>query len=284
MKRIVSVAALVVIVAALAPAYAARNFTPSKRLAGKRVKVQGMSVVIPTGWAGKFAKQHGTDALVVQSRRAAQQGALFATRHQLSAQERRAPVANLLAAEVRKLVGNAPIKVTLAPEALEVSGKRAARLIIGATTNGRQLELYAAAVVVDGWAFVFMGVYAADKSKLFRPALETMLTSLRGKPPQQNVRLRRRLARCWEHYYFSKGGGGGSSTTRLSLNPNGSYSYTFHMSVAGASKRSNEAGTWSVYGNQIVTTPNNGAATSRYNVSWKGYILYLNGTKYLPCS
>ncbi len=282
MKHIASSLALLALTATAIPAGATPDFTPSKKLHGSRHRAQGMSLVIPSGWQARWTKQSGSDALVVQPRQSAS-GAIFAARHHLSTQQRRAPVASLLATEVRKLIGQTPIRITLKPEAIRVGGRRAGRLIIGATANNRAVELYAAAVDIEGWAFVFIGLYPTSERTKFRPAVETLLTSLRGRPPRQNLALKRRLSRCWEHYYFSSGGtGSGSSTTILCFAADGTYSYRFHMSVMGATKRSHKRGTWTVFGKQIVTTPNDGSATTTYTVSWKGSILYLNGTKYLP--
>lgn len=286
MKQLGIIASVFAIISAIPVAgHAVPGFRPKQRLPGKRIHADGMSVVIPSGWTTRWAQQNGTTALVVAPG-AAGQGATFVMRHPLPAAQRSAPVEQLLAAEVRGLIGQVPVTLAVEPQAMRVGNHRAGRLIANAAVDGRQLELYAAAVVVEGWAFVFVGLYSPSSASTFRPAMETMFSSLRGTPPRRNHALERRLARCWRHYTFSRSGSGsGSDTTTFRLGADGTYSYHFYMTITAgmmATRERRERGTWHVAGNQLVTMPARGNPTT-YTIRPKGALLYLNGTKYLPC-
>lgn len=280
MKHIILTAAIATLFGNLPTPSTQTAFRPTRRLAGKRYRSGGMSVVIPTGW--RTATTQG--AVVVTPEQNPSDGGFVVTRHHLSPRQRRGRLDAFLAAELRKSSGNLPTQVALPPQRLRVNGNRAARTIVRATANGRAVEVYAAVVVVDSWAFAFVGLYIQTAAQRYRAVLDTMVATLRGKPPQQNRALLSKLSGCWRHSTFSSSvNGSGSSTTTLRLGRDGTYAYRYYMSVMGAVRRSRARGTWAVYGDQLTTTPGDGREATTYSVRFTGRILYLNGRKYLPC-
>lgn len=288
MKQVAAIAGMTAIMAGGAPMSElpqafARTFRPKKVLRGKRVKPEGtkLSLVVPNGWQSSWVKRGGQEAYVIAPSGGGKNGAIFATAQQMSKSDRAKGIGPLLRAAAQQVTGSGQGKVVFGPRTFTVGGRPGGQMIVQLSSNGRAVEVNAAAVIIDGWAIAFVGLYAQAQADLFRAAVDTVVSSLRGRMPKPKID--KKLVGCWE-YYYSPRGGGGSSQTKFYFYANGSYSYRHYTSVGGSLRRSHEQGTWSVSGGQITTVPSNGASSSVYRVRWKGRMLYLNGTRYLPCS
>jgi hypothetical protein len=279
-------------VAGGAPAAPAAKFAPEKTLAGDVVALQGTGAefTVPDGWShGPTKNQDGSEAYGLQPKDGSA-GGIVLSRKILSGTEQKAPVPSLLQQAVQQLIAGREVETVLAAEELEIAGQRGARTILRGTISGRQMELYAAGVVVGHYGFLIAGLYEAGKSDEMRPAVDTVLSTFRGSVPAENAELRARLVGCWENFQSGNSGNGGfNSTTRLALRADGTYAYRYSSSVTGtggggAERDNQDAGRFRVEGNTVVGVSDRSGDGVSYQVSFQGGILYLGGAKYLPCN
>ncbi len=265
------------------------DFAPGKTLKGKTVRPKGSGAkfTVPRGWKHGYETVDGTTSYVVKPAKVGDKGAIMMSRQLLGAGERRMTADRIVEAAVRELVGDVPVTVVVKPERFTVNRRDAGRLIIRASQGGTTLEGYAVGVVVDDYIFAIVGLYDASIADTMRAGVNTITASFVAKAPPENARLKKRLLGCWEHYSSSSGGGSAQSQTKWWLQADGTYAkkgFT-SVSVGGASNMSEHAedGAYRVMGSDIVTSPTKGGGGT-YTVTWKGRILFLNGTKYLPCN
>ena len=272
-----------------APAGPAKKFQPEGTLAGDVVAPAGSGAefTVPDGWThGPTRSQDGSEAYGIQNKTGA---GMVITRKVLSATEQRTPVSTLLQQSLQKEIGNHPVEVVVPAEDLDIAGQRAARTILRGDLNGRQMELYFAGVVVGHYGFVMGALYESSASSQVRPAVDTVLSTFRGSIPEENQQLRSQLLGCWEHYEADTSVNGSfNTTTRISLQPNGTYSYRYYSSVTGSAgmggtSEKSDSGRYRVEGNTVVGVSDQDGSVSSYTAQLQGGILYLNGTKYLPC-
>lgn len=268
---------------------ASRPFKPSKVLKGKRFKVPGYdaSFTVPKGWQAAAGSAGGQEGIKISSREFPDT-VIAITVTSLSSQQQRAAVSQLITQAAQEQFGDAGARVIVAAKDFGVNGNPAAQMILEATVGTQSVRGRVAGIRIGRWGLVFVGIYPAMKEREVGPAFETVLATFKGKAPKENDRLKAQLAGCWEHLYTSGGGSGyGSSTTRFRFDSESNYDYRHYTSVsvsgASSSNESNEAGTFSVFGNELVTESNKGQQ-STYNVSLRGGMLFLGNTKYIPCS
>ena len=97
-----------------------------------------------------------------------------------------------------------------------------------------------------------------------------------------------RLVGCWEDYAFSTGGAGSGSRSRtITFAADGSYQTRSFISVSAGDLSSvsdeREDGTWSASEGSITVARSNAPSyQSRFELN--GGLLYLGGTKFVPCS
>lgn len=268
---------------------AARPFAP-KLLRGRKVRPEGTgtSFRVPRGWRhGPTQAPDGSAAYSVQ--REDGTGGMMLRRKALSAADQQQPVSALLSPAIQELTGGHPVQTVVAPEDLDIGGQRGARAIVRGNVNGRALELYVAGVVVGSHGYLIAGLYESSRADDMRPAVDTVLATFRASAVPENRQLRARLIGCWEHYEGDTSVNGSfNSTTRISLSPDGSYSYHYFTSIsgsmgAGGTSERRDAGSYRVEGNTLVGTSSQDGSTSSFEVSLRGGILYLDGQKYLPC-
>jgi hypothetical protein len=271
----------------------ARPFAPEATLAGEEVapKDSGAEFKVPDGWAHGFERdEQGNESYALRPRGVEDAG-IALTRRVLTAAEQQTPVSQLLQQGLQEMVGQVSLHVVVPAEDLEVRGQRAGRTIVRAQPGRGQpeIELYLAGVVVEHYGFVIGAVYPADQADEMRPAVDTILSSFRGSVPPENAELRAQVLGCWSHFTSSTGGtGSGSSETRLRFAGDGSFDYHHYTSISveglGSSRESRDAGRFRVEGNAITTMSSQGGSITSYEVGLQGGMLYLNGTRYLPCS
>ena len=191
---------------------------------------------------------------------------------------------------LQNILGGQAAQRVVSPEAFQVDGKRAGRVVVTVQSPQGAIEGYLAGVLDGNVAYVFMGIYPQGLSKTVRPGMDTIVASFRAGKMPENTELRQRLAgRCYEEFTGSSSSSSGSyssSSTRHWFNADGSYSYrhNFHVSAGGGLSGYNESkrqGTWRVQGDTLVASTNDG--NYEYSVTRKKGIMYLDGTKILPC-
>ena len=272
---------------------------PNQIAEGTRVTPEGssLSFVIPSGWKSGWVREASEEVYAVEPTGGQHRGTVFATARPLDAAERATTIDVLLRNHVGELLRGATSETVFGPTKRTSNGNQAGQLIVRVEDQGKRLEGNAAAVIIDGWAIVFLGVYEVSGADVFRPAVETMLSTLEGKPPTTTAGNEpggsngtradeggsspggRSIIGCWEYSYSS----GGMSTTRIAFDADGTYDYYHYTSIGGATNESSEQGRFTVTGNAIGTTANDGT-TGSYTVEWDRAIPYLNGTRYLRCS
>lgn len=276
-----------------AAASGATTFKPRKTLRGSRVTPAGkhVSFVVPSGWQhGLTQTADGPAYQITPPGLQPGQGAILLNWIYLDQFQASQPMTQLLEMALQNLLGGQQAERVVAPEAFQVDGKKAGRVVV--TVQGAQgkVEGYLAGVLDGTVAYVFMGVYPASLTRDARPGMDTMVASFRAGKMPENTELKQRLAgRCYEEFTGSSSGYGdshASSSTRHWFNANGSYNYhhSFHVSAGGGVSGYNETkrqGTWRVQGDNIVANTNDGSY--EYAITRRGGILYLDGTKILPC-
>lgn len=264
-------------------------FRPSKVLKGRRYRVKGAnaSFTLPRGWKAKVGNHNGQEGVLI-TRKKNSNGVIVLTAKMLSSSERQSSVGQVLAQGARELVGDTPVSIVRPPTEHSVRGYPSADLLLQGQQGGQSIRARLGGIKIDGWGAVFMALYPANDEADYQAAFDTVFSTFKGKAPKQNLRLAAKVRGCWEHYSSSTGGGSVSSSTRFWFGADGSYRYHHYTSVsvagAGASNESKEAGSFAVFGDQISTEDARSGASGNYSVRFKGRMLYLNGTRYLPCS
>ena len=223
----------------------------------------------------------------------------------LSRQVARQSMSSLLPQAAAQLLGKqtlASAERVYGPEEFKVGSYRAGRVVYqGAVTDAtgqrRHLEGYLGGILVDRFAFVFVGIYRKSAAETFRGGMNTLLRSFRGKAPTRNRQLESALVRCWEYYDVK------SSTSfqkRMGLSADGSYWRTSSISTrvtshvpgsggvddgsrSGVDSDGRERGEFLVIGNTMFFVANDG---SFYNevVELRRGILHMEGREWVECT
>jgi hypothetical protein len=269
------------------PAASGGPFKPARLLRGRTVKPKGthVSFTVPQGWQSKWVERDGNKVFTIYPAKLEERGAVFATGQMLDLASRRLPMEQLLVKAAEEALGEARATVVQATESFTVDGKPAGR--IGFRVQGGA-EVYLGLVVIDGFAYVILGLYEPDLADTFRPGIDTILATFKGKAPPRNTALERKLAGCWSSFEGSGGStGSGSSNHRWVFAGDGSYQHRAFLSVSvegmSSQRDHREQGGWFVYGNELSTQPEEGKPSS-YVVRFEGRMLWLGNRRFLPCS
>lgn len=272
------------------PAMPATKFMPTGTLSGDVVAPAGSGAefTVPDGWQhGMERQQDGSEAYAINA--PSGQGKIVLMRRVLSGAEANQPVSALLRMAVAQMVGDVPVTEVVAPEDLDIRGQRGGRTIVRGNVGGTDLELYMGGVVVGQYGFVVASMYPTASESTMRPAVDTVLVTLKGSMPEENQQLKGQILGCWEKYEGSTDRTGSTTSSRkFGLNADGTYWFKSYSSVnaegAGSVRsESSEQGRFRVEGSEVITTSDQGEVSS-YTVVRQGGRLLVGGDKYLPCS
>ncbi|MFN0248343.1 MAG: hypothetical protein ACKV2T_15740 [Kofleriaceae bacterium] len=242
-------------------------------LEGKRLTPPGteLSFVVAKGWTSGWETRDGTDVFVIAR---GTDATILASGRQLDAHEKTLGPAALLE---RWSPASAEVRTVEAAREFTVKGQLGAIVVRESAKPAMRLVL--AVVIVDGWGIVLVGVSPPAKATLVRGALETILVTLEGRVP---AAASTNVVGCWSSY--ESHGKSGSSSRKVILAQDGSYRWTSRNNFSGVGGSvSEEAGTWTQRGSELVLTPQSGQRTT-YNVRFEEGALYLGGLRFSSCS
>lgn len=268
---------------------------PKPRLPGKRVRPEGQTatLVIPKGWSHRWGNgRAGESAYVVTPPGGEAKGLIAITLMPLSAADAGRPMPELLEAGATELLQGAPASVVEGPTEFRLGGRRAGQVILHvqvpkADGSVAALEGNLAGVLVDEFAYVFLGLYEAKNAALLRAGMDTMLASFSAPKLKENLALKQRLAGCWTRYEGDTSGGSShSDEATYRFGPDGSYAYSGASTVSGgfgnAISQSQEQGRFKVVGSTLHLFPQGQPPTSA-SVRLEGGRLQVGRLRFLPC-
>ncbi len=267
------------------------RYKAGKLLKGKTYRVKGAnaSFTLPKGFTAREGEHEGQAGIIIGDRRNPT-GLVVIIPKLLSAQEMQQRVSGLLRAAARDLVGDTPVQVVVSPQDFHLKKHEAGYLELSGQQNGQRLRAKIGGIRIERWGAVFLALYPANEDAKYAGVFDTIFTTFKAKPPKENKRLAGQIAGCWETVSSSGGGTGSSySETRYQFGRDGSYRYQYMMSVSipnggGTSNRSDGAGSFAVYGNEVTTTDSRTGESSSFSARLQRGFLLINGNRYTPCS
>jgi len=253
--------------------------------ARKDVPELGLSVPVPKGWTGQL--QEKGFALAPVAKPAA--GGLVVNRlpaPQLPPETTLPQAFGMLAAE---LTAGAPVEAAGPAEFFAVEGREAGRQFFRGEVEGEPTELLVGVVTGEpSWTAVVGGWRVADAAAM-RGVADGVMRGLKVRAaPAADGALAARLAGCWNEVQRSTGGvGSGFREVKLQIGADGRYLRRSVVSMAvqgmGGVSEGTESGRWALSGDVLQLQPDDGTPSAQ-NAAWKGGILVLGGTRYVPCA
>lgn len=273
----------------------AQDFKPARKLPGSRKTLSdtGASFVMPKGWRGE-AHPEMYGMVPVRGANSGQAG-LFLTTEAIEQDVQNAPIGDVLqaaASEIMKMFDEDGYSLTQLSWDIEeqaaYAGGSIGRLYLRAQAPAGVLDMYVGLSRTKGYLSAVFGLWPEQAKAEATAAADTVLATLKVRPPKVNQALMSRMAGCWKSYSGSTGSTGNDSTHRTyRFDPSGAYSYDYvmYISMAGASARDtdSEQGAWRVVGNSLLLQPNEGESR-RVQVSMQDQLLVLRGNRYVPCN
>lgn len=171
------------------------------------------------------------------------------------------------------------------PEVVQAASGSCGRWVRKAPArDGTPLHLFVGAVVVRGWVYLVGGVYEEADAKKLLPVADTLLRTLKARPPRENLLLKKKLLGCWD---LVPEKGSRTVAGRYVFEGAGLYRYSGEVAIAldgveGFGDR-DEHGSYRVHGTSIHTRNEHGEpgqlATRR-----KGAVLFLGPHRYQRCT
>ena len=257
--------------------------------ARKDVPGLALSVPVPKGWTGKMQEEGGQQGFALAPLARPESGGVVVSRQpapQLPPGTTLPQAFGMLASE---LTGGAPVTAVGPAEFFPVDGREAGRQLFRGETEGTQLELYVGVMMGEPTWVAVLGGWPAVEAPAMRTATDSVLRGLKVKAPAAaDAGLLAKLRGCWNEVQRSTGGvGSGYREVKLQLGPDGRYSRRSVVSMSvpglGGVSEGTESGRWVLAGDVLQLLPDDGAPSAQ-KASFKGGLLTLGDTRYVPCA